>query len=231
MPAIYLIRHGQASFGAEDYDQLSPLGEQQSRMLGDWLQRCGQRPARVVAGSLKRHRQTAEACLESLPGGYAGEWQIGQGFDEFDHHEVLVRYRPEFDERAVLGQFLADSGNPRQAFQQVFTAAVARWVGGEHDDYSESWVGFKARCNAALAELTVQAAEGATWVFTSGGPISVIVQQLLAIPDRKIFDLNWTLANTGVTRLMYRPGQVSVGTVNAFPHLEAAGDPQLITYR
>ena len=26
MPVIYLIRHGQASFGKEDYDQLSEMG-------------------------------------------------------------------------------------------------------------------------------------------------------------------------------------------------------------
>jgi len=26
MATIYVIRHGQASFGADDYDKLSPLG-------------------------------------------------------------------------------------------------------------------------------------------------------------------------------------------------------------
>lgn len=32
MSAVLLVRHGQASFGAADYDQLSPEGEEQSRI-------------------------------------------------------------------------------------------------------------------------------------------------------------------------------------------------------
>ena len=34
MGTLYLVRHGQASFGADDYDQLSPLGHQQALRLG-----------------------------------------------------------------------------------------------------------------------------------------------------------------------------------------------------
>ena len=59
MRHIYLIRHGQASFDADDYDQLSPLGEEQSRLLGDWFRQSGQTLNQVVMGSNRRHRQTA----------------------------------------------------------------------------------------------------------------------------------------------------------------------------
>ena len=34
MTTIYFIRHGQASFGAESYDQPSPNGELQPKNLG-----------------------------------------------------------------------------------------------------------------------------------------------------------------------------------------------------
>ena len=34
MSRLFVIRHGQASFLADDYDQLSPLGEEQGRALG-----------------------------------------------------------------------------------------------------------------------------------------------------------------------------------------------------
>ena len=34
MSTILLVRHGQASFGAADYDNLSPTGHEQSRVLG-----------------------------------------------------------------------------------------------------------------------------------------------------------------------------------------------------
>ncbi|WP_137936979.1 histidine phosphatase family protein [Chitinivorax sp. B] len=232
MGTIYLIRHGQASFGAADYDQLSPLGEQQSRLLGEWLQRCGQPPARVVIGPMKRHRQTAAACLSVLPGLRHLSWQVENGFAEFDHHEVLIRHRPDLVNQAALRTYLGRADHPQHTFQQLFADAVERWIQGEHHDYTESWVAFKKRCcDALLALLGTPYTTGPTWVFTSGGPIGVIVQYLLAIPDQHIFNLNWTLANTGITRLMYRSGQVSVGTINGFPHLEVAGEPHLVTYR
>ena len=37
MTTIYFIRHGQASFGAESYDQLSPNGELQAKILGQYF--------------------------------------------------------------------------------------------------------------------------------------------------------------------------------------------------
>src|SRR6267142_1114765 len=70
---IYLVRHGQASFGAEDYDELSDLGAQQSRLLGGWLARLGQPLTCVVTGSLKRHRQTADACMAAVPASLKSE--------------------------------------------------------------------------------------------------------------------------------------------------------------
>jgi len=48
---IYLVRHGQASFGAEDYDELSDLGARQSRLLGGWLASLKQPLSCVVTGS------------------------------------------------------------------------------------------------------------------------------------------------------------------------------------
>ena len=40
---LYLIRHGQASFGADDYDVLSPVGVRQSQALGEHLAQLGVR--------------------------------------------------------------------------------------------------------------------------------------------------------------------------------------------
>ena len=39
MGSIYLIRHGQASLGAANYDELSPLGVRQSQLCGEFLHR------------------------------------------------------------------------------------------------------------------------------------------------------------------------------------------------
>lgn len=39
MAELYLVRHGQASFGTENYDRLSALGEQQGVWLGEYFAR------------------------------------------------------------------------------------------------------------------------------------------------------------------------------------------------
>ncbi|MDS4070930.1 MAG: histidine phosphatase family protein, partial [Candidatus Competibacter sp.] len=69
------------------------------------------------------------------------------------------------------------------------------------------------------------------WVFTSAGTIGALLQGVLAIPDERIFELNWTLVNTGVTQLRYRPGRVSLSYLNSQAHLERQRRPALITYR
>ncbi len=237
MASLYLVRHGQASFGAEDYDQLSELGVTQSGLLGDWMQSCQLLPDKVVVGGMKRHAQTAEACLNWLAPETSihqpENWVVDPGFAEFDHQDVLVKFQPECATRAGLASLIAQHPEPRKAFQQLFSQAVTRWVSGEHDrDYVETWPAFQQRCQTALAELMASAGEARNiWVFTSGGPISAMLQPLLGIPDARIFDLNWMLLNTGVTRLLFGKGRTSVSYFNAVGHLELAQDSNLLTYR
>lgn len=241
MGQIFLVRHGQASFGAADYDHLSETGVAQSQRLGGWFAACGHAFGEVVTGSLRRHRQTAEACLAAVPAERrpAGEWRTDLGFDEYDHHEVMVRHRPDFADPVAAAETLAAQPNPRRAFQQIFSEAMARWMGGAHDaEYRESWPAFRARCLAALRRLVDGAAPSqAAVVFTSGGPIAAICQELLGVPDRRAAELNFALVNSAVTKLLYqspqggRPARVSLSYLNSFAHLEQAGQAQAITYR
>jgi broad specificity phosphatase PhoE len=233
MGVINLVRHGQASFGADDYDQLSPLGQEQARLLGEWINDCGLCVSTIATGTHKRHRQSAAACGAVCAAPAPGSWREDAGFNEFDHREVLVRHRPDFATPMAVKEFLAQTDNPHRAFQQIFSRAVSRWVGGQHDaEYTEPFAAFRQRVTAALQRLADTAGPGEdVWVFTSGGPITVIVQGLLAIPDARIFELNWALVNTGVTRLLYRPGRISLSYVNSHPHLERLQQPELITYR
>lgn len=232
MGTIHLVRHGQASFGAADYDQLSPLGEEQARSLGQWVSDCGGSLTAIVTGTQKRHLQSAEACATTCLAPSREEWHLDAGFNEFDHHQVLVRHRPEFADNGELNRFLAQAANPRRTFQEIFAQAVSRWVGGAHDrEYVESYAAFRHRAVTALRRLVTDDQKAEAWVFTSGGVIAAIVQELLAIPDDRIFELNWTLINTGVTRLLHRPERISVSCVNSQAHLERLRRPELITYR
>ncbi|GEO84703.1 MULTISPECIES: histidine phosphatase family protein [Alphaproteobacteria] len=229
---ITLVRHGQASFGDAVYDRLSPVGIRQARLLGEWWAlRADPRPV-VVCGSLRRHRETAEACLDGW-GISPCEIHEDGGFDEFDHQEVLARHAPDFARPEDLVRFLAEQPDARRAFQRLFADAVARWAGGGNDgEYRESWPGFKARCVQALARAAALRDDGGpVVVFTSGGPIGTAVQHILQVPDSHVFDLYWVLQNASVTRLDNRRGRLTLSSFNGVPHLEAASDAALITYR
>ena len=69
MALLFLVRHGQASFGSSDYDRLSDLGRQQSRWLGEYFAGRGVHFKRVVAGSLKRQQDTASEVLAGMGDG------------------------------------------------------------------------------------------------------------------------------------------------------------------
>ena len=233
MSTVYLVRHGQASFGAADYDALSPIGIEQSRALGSWISNCGLKMDRVLVGEQQRHVQTAEHCWKACGDGLLQpELNVVPGFSEFDHHEVLHRFRPDLKGQAALNEWLSRTENPRREFQKVFAQAFVRWVEGKHDGYRESFVSFRGRCWQALMGLLSDCAPSeAIWIFTSAGPISAIVQQVLAIADERIAELTWALANTGITKLRYREGCVTVSTINQYAHLEEAHRSEWITYR
>ena len=233
MGVIYLVRHGQANFGADDYDELSDLGREQARHLGQWIADCGEEMPAVVTGTHRRHRQSAEACSAACRAVGRESWHEDAGFNEFDHHQVLARHRPDLATSGAHNDFLSRAKNPRRAFQEVFGEAVSRWTSGEHDeDYTESFAAFRGRVSSALRHLREAAGETPeVWVFTSGGAISAVVQELLAIPDSRIFDLNWTLVNTGVTKIIHRSDRASLSYVNSHAHLERLKRPELITYR
>lgn len=235
MGQIYLVRHGQASFGTANYDQLSNLGVEQARQLGTWFAERGQPFHRVVTGGMMRHRQTADACMGALPASLRteGEWESDVGFNEYDHHEVLLRHRPDFVDPIAVKDFLAQSDDPKRVFQKIFQLAMTRWVDGQHDDeYGEPWPAFRARCIAALQRLLDSAGPSQNIiVFTSGGTIATLCQHLMHFPDRQMAELNWSLVNGAVTKLLYQPGKVTLSYLNNYAHLELSGQKQSITYR
>src|ERR1043166_4094234 len=182
MGQVYLVRHGQASFGAADYDQLSPLGVEQAHVLGRWFGQCGYRFTRVITGSLKRHKQTADACLGAMPDALRlAEISADRQFDEYDHDDVLTRHR------ATDPVAAHDEGKSNAAMEQMFRAAMDRWMSGAHDsEYRESWTHFRNRCVAGLQKLVDESgASQSLLVFTSGGPIAAICQQVLGLSDRQ----------------------------------------------
>lgn len=241
---IHLIRHGQAAFGAADYDELSERGREQSRLLGAALASLAGEGDVAICGGMRRHRQTAEECLRAMceaqgsrsllpiSSDHAGQSaRIDTRWNEFDHAQIIARHAPDYADHDHLVAHLSAQPDPRRAFQSLFAAAMARWCSGDFDaDYDETWTAFQNRCMAAM-HAAAEAADGAAnvWVFTSGGAIAAVVQQLLDVSDAQAMRLSWTLVNTGVTQLHLARGGVRLSTFNGHAHLY--GRDGLITYR
>lgn len=230
MGAILLVRHGQASFGKANYDALSETGHEQARILGRALKPRIPQVDAVYSGTMRRHLETAENCLAEM--GLDHEPEQMPGWNEYDHEEVIHRYKPMYKNRLLLQADMAKTLNPKRAFQKMFGEAIERWMSGEHDDeYAESWDDFEQRCVNALNLLVAGLGKGKTaLVFTSGGPITAVTQHLMNIPRQNIFRINWTLANCGVTKVIYSDRGTWLSSLNEHAAFEGEHQ-QLITYR
>jgi broad specificity phosphatase PhoE len=220
--SVLLVRHGQASFGAADYDNLSPTGHEQSRVLGAALAARGLTPDRVVFGRMRRHAQTAVGVLEGA--GWTAEPVVDAGWDEFDHDQVLGVH----DEPTTV-----EGESEKAAFQRWFEEATRRWTSGEHEEaYDESFAAFTARVDAAMARLAQSLPDrGTAVVLTSGGAIAWTVAALLADDTAARTDLwlrlNPVSINTGTSTIVRGRRGTTLVSFNAHDHL----GPDLLTYR
>ncbi|WP_193607597.1 histidine phosphatase family protein [Nocardioides lijunqiniae] len=222
MGQVLLVRHGQASFGAADYDVLSETGWAQGRLLGAALAAQGVTPSAVVRGDMRRHRETAEAMAEGA--GWSGlPTTVDAGWDEFDHVGLVAAHRGD-----------APAELDRRAFQELFERATARWTAGEDDGFPESYAAFVARVRGSLAAAAEDAGPGRTVVVvSSGGTIAVVVAALVA-PEGDPAALaqlwgrfNTVTVNSSLTRVMVGSTGPRLLTFNEHAHLP----PDLLTYR
>jgi broad specificity phosphatase PhoE len=221
MGIALLVRHGQASFGAEDYDVLSESGLEQSRLLGRALAAQGVAPSAVVHGAMRRQRDTAVAMVEG--GGWSVTPELDAGWDEFDHVAVVARTAAGAGGVGALD---------RRGFQELFEAATARWAGGEHDEeYGENWPSFLVRVSNALDRTFAR--DGLTVVVSSGGPIAAVCATLVdpkATSDQvpRLWNaFNTVNTNASVTRVLQGSTGRRLLSFNEHSHLPR----ELVTYR
>jgi broad specificity phosphatase PhoE len=236
VPALHLVRHGQASFGAGDYDRLSAVGHAQARAVGVALRERGVEPAVVVHGSLRRQRETAEAIAATWADAPDGPPPLREDarWDEYDHRELLARLKARYRSGAVLAADMARTLKPQQAFQAALDDALERWTGGAHDDeYAESFGAFAERVGLALDEAVARAGEaarpGATVVVSSAGAIGAVVAALLRLDPEAWAALNRVAVNTGVTTVVAGARGRSVVSFNDHGHLGGPGRAERTT--
>jgi broad specificity phosphatase PhoE len=222
MGTLYLVRHGQASLGAADYDQLSDLGRRQCAQLGAWFRAHGVSFDAVFTGTLKRHAQSLaaiEGALGALPSARARP-----GLDEYDSEAVI---------RAVhRGPLLpASTADAARAHFRLLREGLAAWMAGRAQPQGmPAHADFVAGIVGTLDEVRANHADGRTLVVSSGGPISHALGQVLGLGAEATIELNLQLRNSALCELRVSPKRLGLVSFNTLPHLAAPDHAAWLTH-
>ena len=231
MTEIYFIRHGQASFGSDNYDCLSDLGICQAALLGDYFHRLGLCFQAVYSGPLERQIDTAKIVTKRLKGGIAPSLCITEKFDEFDAEALITSQLDDMIiEDPSLAAVAANFAVDFESYKLLFDCAIRRMMDGRSNDGNR----LTAFANAVQAGIEQVVQENNTSkkvaVFTSGGTISAVMQQALNLVPAETVRLGWEIYNTSVSIFKYRKDRLGLKTFNSVAHLELNQDPDQITY-
>ena len=215
MAELIIIRHGQASFGAQNYDVLSDLGRAQARAAGTWLRSMDWTPDRVVTGTLNRQIDTATEM------GFAPTPEPHAGLNEYDFSDLLeARFKGNIPD-LVKGD--------RKVHFRTLRETVFAWQRGEIETPCETWDAFADRVEAARA-FAVDTKAKRVLVVSSGGVIGQMVAASLAAPAAHMMNLNLQIKNAAMTRFMFSGSLFSLNEFNATPHYATPEGAKLMSY-
>lgn len=229
MSFVYLIRHGQASFGKENYDILSKTGVQQAKSLGVELKNRKVDIHKVFSGDMKRQFDTARHCIENLNPKLTDIIR-NSSLNEFDHKDIIEKYDPKYKDINRMKLDILASLKPKQRTKELMEGIVTRWTSGSYQDYNESWLDFLDRVQSGMTEIheSLDKKENAL-LFTSGGTISVILKNLLDLDIEKTFRLQLYTANGSITTLKTRKSGFELISFNDYGHFSK--ESKLLTFR
>ena len=219
MSNLYLVRHGQASFGAEDYDNLSELGHKQAVRLGEYFKQKGLQFDAVLTGTLRRHAQTWAGIAQGA--GLAHEPLQWPGLNEYDSHAVIEAIHP----------YKLDKPDTPEMYRHHFRLlkdGLTQWMNGvvspkgmpTYDEFQHGVV--------SALEHVRKNHTGHVLIVSSGGPISTAVGHILGTTPEKTIELNLRIRNCSITEFAYTPKRHMLVTYNTLPHLEDL--PDWVTY-
>ena len=221
MGRLLLVRHGQASFGAADYDCLSDLGRRQCVRLGQYLRERGARFEAVVTGTLKRHAQSWQGIAEGL--GVQQDALPWPGLNEYDSEAVIATVHPQPLQKPETPEMV------RHHFR-LLRDGLRAWMAGEVQPAGmPSYADFVAGIQGALDHVR-QHHEGDVLIVSSGGPISTAVGLVLSTPPETTIELNLRIRNSSVTEFAFTPKRHMLVTYNTLPHLDTEEHKAWETY-
>ena len=220
MGTLYLVRHGQASLGAADYDQLSALGEQQSQRLGAWFRARELRFDAVLTGTLRRHAQTLAGIEAGLQAQH--EALALPGLDEYDSEAIV---------RAIHAGPIAAPDSPERVRQhfRLLREGLRQWMAGTTQPAGlPAHADFVAGVVQALDRVRARHADGSVLIVSSGGPIATAIGHVLGLQAEATIDINLHIRNSALSEFKVGPKRHTLISFNTLPHLD--GDPAAQTY-
>jgi broad specificity phosphatase PhoE len=221
MGHLYLVRHGQASLGAADYDQLSSLGQQQSQRLGEHWRAQGIAFEAVITGGLKRHAQTLAGIQAGM--GTQHEASVWQSLNEYDADALIRTIQP--------GELVKPT--TPEGYKQHFRLlrdGLTQWMAGVVSPQGmPSYTEFAKGVTSVLDHIRQQH-EGHVLLVSSGGPIATAVAHVLRTSPETSIELNMRLRNTAVTELSFSPKRHSLMSFNSLSHLETPSHKDWVTF-
>ena len=225
MGTLYLVRHGQASFGADDYDVLSPLGHRQSVRLGEYFKSKGLVFDAALTGTLNRQLQTFAGICEGLdlPVRGALPHTSWPGLNEYDSAAVIGAVHPHPLTKPDTPELY------RHHFR-LLKQGLAQWMAGAVSPRGmPSYLDFVSGITQALDHVRTHH-DGPVLLVSSGGPIATAVGQVLGTHPDTTIELNLRIRNTSVTEFAFTPKRHMLVTYNTLPHLDAAEHTSWVTY-
>ena len=229
MSELYLVRHAQASFGATNYDQLSDLGHQQSRWLGEHLGMRGISFDTLVVGDMHRHHQTMDGICAGMDMDGSNRLVL-PGLNEYSFAEMTEAYGLSHGDDPLYQQIAADPSD-RKNYYRLLRKVLTVWTRNEIPNVAETWVDFKARVDDAQQQIQGMADSGKRILaIGSGGSISTFVGLVLGILDENIFDLNLQYKNTAISHFFFNAKKMNLTGFNGVPHLDTNQMEEFVTY-
>lgn len=235
MANLLVVRHGQASFGADNYDQLSSLGQRQADLTGEFLRQMGTRFSAAYSGDLSRQRETGQRVLDQLE--QPQELIIDPRFNEVQTDEQIEVMMPLLLERdARFADLVAAMDTDTKSFQKIIETVFNYWVSPECDVSGiQSWKDYHGGVVSAFEDAMASAASGTdTIIFTSGGTIATIVGHVLKLTSDRVYEFYEPVFNCSITRIIFNSRKCSLSTFNDVGHLHqmsAQLNERLVTYR
>ena len=221
MGTLYLVRHGQASFGADDYDVLSPMGQQQSLRLGEYFRFKGLTFDAALTGTLKRQLQTYAGICRGM--GVEPAASLWSGLNEYDSHAVISAIHPHKLEKPTSPEMYRDHF-------RLLKDGLAQWMAGVVSPRGmPSYTDFVAGVTSALDHVRKNCS-GNVLLVSSGGPIATAVGHVLGTRPETTIELNLRIRNCSITEFAFTPKRHMLVTYNTLPHLDAPEHASWITY-